>query len=76
MQPPTTAEERYTLEMIAGSYEVRNEREEPLWRAFIETFNKNYSMQDHFIEGEVISAYRAFLRALLSIDRASRLLDT
>lgn len=76
MQPPTTAEERCTLEMIDGSYEVRDEREEPLWRAFIETFSKNHSMQDHFTFDEVISAYHAFLRAVLDIARASRLLDT
>jgi hypothetical protein len=67
MQP----EERFTLEMIASSYEVRDEREEPLWRAFMDMFAKNHEMLDLFTFDEVLTAYHAFLQAQLDIAAAA-----
>lgn len=64
-------EERYSLEMIASSYETRNEREEVLWRAFLDMFVKNHNLHALFTFEEVTSAYHAFLQALLDLARAS-----
>lgn len=71
----STTEERFTLEMIAGSYKTRDEREEPLWRAFIDMFVQNHGWHALFTFEEVLNAYHAFLRAQLDIARASLLFD-
>lgn len=75
--PPTTREEeRYTLEMIAGSYETRDEREEAFWRAFIDMFAKNHDWHALFTFDEVLRAYHAFLRAWLNIASAAAVRET
>jgi hypothetical protein len=75
MKPPIAPrDERSTLEMIASSYETRNEREEPLWRAFIDMFVQNHSWHALFTFEEIRNAYHAFLRAQLDIAKASLLL--
>ena len=39
MSAPTSVnQEKHTLEMIDGSFPVRDEREEALWRAFVAMF--------------------------------------
>ncbi|GAC1390676.1 MAG: hypothetical protein NVSMB38_08960 [Ktedonobacteraceae bacterium] len=75
MNQSATTDERYTLEMIDGSYEVREEQEELLWRGFIDMFAKNHAMSDLFTFEEVVTAYHAYLHAFLKIAQASRLLD-
>lgn len=57
MNTPARQEERATLEVIDGSYEVRDEREEALWRGFIDMFAKNHAMSDLFTFEEVMTAY-------------------
>ncbi len=64
-------EERATLEIIAGSYETRDEREEQIWRAFIDWFVQQHDWHDLFTFDEVISAYREYLYALIHLAKAS-----
>lgn len=76
MKPTETRdEERYTLEIIASSYEARSEQEEAIWRVFIDIFVKNHDWHDCFTFEEVMSAYHAFLQAQLDTAKASLLLD-
>jgi hypothetical protein len=67
MKKSTIQDERYTLEAIASAWEVRDEREEALWRAFVEFFAKNHEWQALFTEDEILRAYHTFLRSLLNI---------
>jgi hypothetical protein len=66
-------EERHTLEMIDGSYPVQDEREEQLWRGFMDMFARNHAMSELFTFDEITAAYHAYLRALLNIAAAARL---
>ena len=72
MSAPTPVnQEKHTLEMIDGSFPVRDEREEALWRAFVAMFAQNHEMSDLFTFDEVLSAYHAFLRLLINMEVAA-----
>lgn len=60
------AEVHETLEMIAGSYETRDERFLALWRAFIDHFAQSHGWKELFTFNEVECAYHAYLHALIS----------
>ena len=64
-------EDRDTLEMIAGSYETRDDREEQIWRAFIDQFAQHHGWHALFSWGEVECAYHEYLRAFIHLSRAS-----
>ena len=66
-------EERETLEVIAGSYETQDEREEQMWRAFIDLFVQNHDWHELFTFNEVVSAYHEYLHALIHLAKASRI---
>lgn len=69
--PSPVNQEKYTLEVIAGSFPVRDEREETLWRMFVDMFTRNHQMSVLFTFDEVLSAYHAFLRMLINMEAAA-----